>query len=178
MTESDPAEFCERIRDRLVGSLTLYCGDRAVAEELAQEALARAWEQWSKVSQMASPEAWTFRTGTNLATSWFRRRAAEARANRRHAAGHADGGAMVDTHSADPPGAAAAAHAIRTEVSRLPPRQRAAIVARYYLGLDVAATADALGCTEGTVKAATHAAIAKLRGSGLVDEHEPEVERS
>jgi RNA polymerase sigma factor (sigma-70 family) len=57
--------------------------------------------------------------------------------------------------------------AVRAAVSALPPRQRAAIVARYYLDLDVAASAELLGCQPGTVKALTHQAIASLRRAGL-----------
>lgn len=171
MTESDAADFIDRLRVRLVGSLTLYCGDRAVAEEIAQDALARTWERWSTVGKMASPEAWTYRTALNLANSRFRRQAAERRANRRYAAGR------VADRPIDPSDAAASL-AVRAAVAELPPRQRAAIVARYFLGLDVAATAEALGCAEGTVKAATHSAIANLRAAGLVEEHEPEVDRS
>lgn len=41
----DVAKFCARLRPGLVGSLTLYLGDAPLAEELAQEALARAWER-------------------------------------------------------------------------------------------------------------------------------------
>lgn len=173
MTSPTAAEFCERLRGRLVGSLTLYCGDRGVAEELAQEALARAWERWSTVGQMASPEAWTYRTALNLARSRFRRRAAERRANRRHAA-HL-GPCDVEQGSD-----AAASLAVRAAVADLPPRQRAVIVARFYLGLDVADTAAALDCAPGTVKAATHAAIQNLRAAGLVEveEPQPEVDRT
>lgn len=40
MESLDPSGFCDRVSGRLVGSLTLYCGDRHLAEELAQEALA------------------------------------------------------------------------------------------------------------------------------------------
>jgi len=82
MTSTDAAAFCDEIRGRLVGSLYLYCGDRPLAEELAQEALARTWERWDQVSAMASPEAWTFATARNLARSRFRRRAVERRARR------------------------------------------------------------------------------------------------
>lgn len=53
-------QFCDEIRGRLVGSLTVYCGDRLVAEELAQDALVRAFERWDTVGAMASPEAWTY----------------------------------------------------------------------------------------------------------------------
>jgi len=50
-----------------------------------------------------------------------------------------------------------------TAMRRLPPRQRAVLVYRYYHGLDVAATADALGCTPGTVKSQTARGLANLR---------------
>lgn len=42
----DLAAFCEREYPRLVGTLSLYCGDVLLAEELAQEALARACSRW------------------------------------------------------------------------------------------------------------------------------------
>ena len=143
----------------MVASLTLYCGDRHLAEELAQEALARAWERWPDVSTMASPEAWTFATARNLARSRFRRRAAERRARRR---------LERERPPADPD--TAVGLAVRAAVAELPERQRATIVARYYLGYDVAATADLLGCAEGTVKAATSQALDRLRAAGLIDD--------
>ncbi|MBK5222514.1 MAG: sigma-70 family RNA polymerase sigma factor [Acidimicrobiia bacterium] len=159
MGDADAAEFCDAIRDRLVGSLTLYCGDRGVAEELAQDALVRVWEQWPKVGVMAAPEAWAFRVGTNLARSWGRRRSAERRAR---------GRLGVTTEAVRDPDVAEV-RAVRAAVAALPPRQRAAIVARYYIGLDVAATAVALDCAEGTVKSTTHQALAALRAAGLID---------
>jgi RNA polymerase sigma factor (sigma-70 family) len=163
--DDDPAAFCARIRGRLVGSLALWCGDRAVAEELAQEALVRTWERWSTVREMEAPEAWTFRVALNLGSSWRRRRAAERRALHRH-------GRQLDRVEGPD---VADVEAIRVAVAELPERQRATIVARYYLGLDVAATAEALECAPGTVTAATRDAIANLRRAGLVP-NEEEVE--
>ncbi len=61
--------------------------------------------------------------------------------------------------------------AIRAAVAALPERQRATIVARFYLGLSVAETAEHLGCAEGTVKAATSQALDRLRSHGFVDSH-------
>ncbi|CAN5435410.1 hypothetical protein BH23ACT7_BH23ACT7_03670 [soil metagenome] len=56
MSEQDPrVAFCHREHRRLVGALTLYCGDAELARDLAQEALARACRDWSKVSRMAAP---------------------------------------------------------------------------------------------------------------------------
>jgi RNA polymerase sigma factor (sigma-70 family) len=51
-------------------------------------------------------------------------------------------------------------------VARLPRRQRAALVLRYFADLPVADVADLMGCSQGTVKALTHQAIAALRARG------------
>jgi RNA polymerase sigma factor (sigma-70 family) len=157
--ERDASEFCAEIAPRLVGSLVLFCGDHGIAEECAQEALARAIERWDRVSVMTSPEAWTYRTALNLAQSSFRRAAFERRARHR----------LV---SLAPLPDTAEAIAVRAAVQELPPRQRAVIVARFYLGLDVNETARVLGCRSGTVKAHTAKAIARLRTFGLLDVEE------
>jgi RNA polymerase sigma factor (sigma-70 family) len=150
---------CGEVGPRLVGSLTLYCGDRFVGEEFAQEALARALERWDRVGVMASPEAWIYRTAFNLARSSFRRAGVERRARRR----------LVDVPTLPD---ASDAIALRDAVRVLPARQRAVIVARFYLGLSVADTADALGCQPGTVKAHTFKALGNLRAAGLFDAEE------
>jgi DNA-directed RNA polymerase specialized sigma24 family protein len=59
----------------LVGSLTLYTGDRDLGEELAQESLIRVYEHWDQVREAESPSAWAHRVGLNLAKWHFRRRA-------------------------------------------------------------------------------------------------------
>lgn len=158
MTEHEPAAFCLGLRSRLVGSLTLFTGDRELGEELAHEALARAIERWDRVRVMAAPEAWVYRTAFNLAASTFRRRAIERRALARVAA--------AGPHRALPD--ADEAIAVRAAIGSLPARQRAVIVARFYGGLSVEETAVALDCAPGTVKAHTHQAIARLRAGGLL----------
>ena len=158
--EGDRERFFAQVAPRLVGSLTLYCGDRLLAEELAHEALARAIERWNRVGAMASPEAWTYRTAFNLARSSFRRSAAERRARGRMSVAAE---AMPDVTDAI---------AVRDAVLALPARQRAVIVSRFYLGLDVAETARVLGCRPGTVKAHTFKALGNLRAAGLVDAEE------
>jgi RNA polymerase sigma-70 factor (ECF subfamily) len=146
-------EFCRRMHPRLVGTLTLYCGERAVAEELAQETLVRTWNRWDSVSRLDSPEGWAHHVALNLARSHFRRRAAERRARRRV-------GVTVEAYEAPD---ATDALAVRAAVAALPPRQRAVIAWRYYGGMSVGETAALLGCAPGTVKSLTHRAMAALR---------------
>jgi RNA polymerase sigma factor (sigma-70 family) len=145
-----------------VGSLTLFCGDREVGEELAQEALARALAAWDRVAEMACPEAWVYKTGLNLARDGIRRRRIERRMHQRLAA-TAREVTLPDTPTA---------LAVRGAVLALPPRQRAAILARFYAGLGVEESAQVLGCAPGTVKALVHQAVRRLRAAGLMDDEE------
>jgi RNA polymerase sigma-70 factor (ECF subfamily) len=158
MDREDLASVCRREWPRLVGSLSLYTGDRHLAEELAQEALARLCRDWSRVQSHDSPTAWVHRVAINLSRSHWRRVAVGRRAQRRLEAQHRS---TADTD-------VATALALRTAVAALPARQRAALVLRYFADLSVAETAAAMRCPEGTVKTLTRAAIAALRSQDLV----------
>jgi RNA polymerase sigma factor (sigma-70 family) len=149
------------LRRPLVGALALYVGDRGVAEELAQEALARAWVDWDRVSRLDAPGAWVFRVAFNLARSRFRRLRAERRAHARLGPHDQDGG----DHGAVVP----AVLAVREAVRSLPPRYREVIACRYFAELTVAETAVAMRCAEGTVKSLSHKALSALREIGLVE---------
>lgn len=144
--------FCQREHPRLVGALSLYCGDAALAEELAHEALTRACQRWDHVRAKEAPGAWTHRVALNLAHSWYRRRAAERRALTRHGADR-------------PAGPASADHlAVRSAVARLPHRERRVVVLRYYLGYSPQEVADLGGQTPEAVRTLTHRAVTRLRG--------------
>jgi RNA polymerase sigma-70 factor (ECF subfamily) len=150
--------FCREAWPRLVGALSLYTGDRHVAEEVAQEALVRVCERWNEVQAMASPMGWAHRVGFNLASSHFRRRAAERRARQRL-------GAIVDVVA--PQVEPAEALALRTAVAALPAAQRRALLLRYYADLPVTEVALLMECPENTVKTHTRRAIEHLREQGL-----------
>jgi RNA polymerase sigma-70 factor, ECF subfamily len=157
----------DREYHRLVRALELYCGDLAVAEELAQDAFARAYQRWRRVGRYDRPDAWVHRVAFNLARSWFRRQLAERRAYTRH-------GPTPEHHD---PGDGADAEAVRAAVLALPDRQREAVVHRYFLGRSVAETADVLDVSEGAVKAATFKAMRALRselGPAVVADEEVE----
>lgn len=143
---------------RLLGSLVLYTGDRELAMDLAQETMARAYRDWRKVSQLDIPPAWLHRVAFNLANSAFRRRLIERRSARR--AGAPQLGEHVDPD-------AAAAVVVRDLVASLPPRQKTALVLRFYADMPVSDVADVMGCAEGTVRALTSQAMATLRRSGV-----------
>lgn len=145
-------EFCRSVSPRLVGALRLQCRDQVVAEDLAQEALTRAWERWPEVSAMDDPEGWVFRVGFNLDASRRRRNRVAGRATRR---------ASVDRRVSMPE--VEERMAVLDALQSLAPRQRAALVCRHFLDLSVAQTAEVLQCAEGTVRALCHQGSERLR---------------
>jgi RNA polymerase sigma-70 factor (ECF subfamily) len=153
-------ELCRRVHPRLVGALRLYLGDVELARELAQDALVRVVERGPEVTAMERPDAWAFRVAFNLARSRLRRLGAERRAHAR------SGPAPTEAPAVDVAGAVA----VRRALAGLPPRQRQAVVLRYYADLSLAEVGRAMGCRPGTVKAHLHQAVAALRLAGLADD--------
>jgi RNA polymerase sigma factor (sigma-70 family) len=151
--------FCRSEHPKIVGFLTLFCGDREVALELAQETMIRVVQHWKKVRGMQAPSAWAHRVAVNLANSWVRRRIVARRGETPLR--------EVETHL-DPDGAAAIA--VREAIRELPPRQRAAIVLRFYADLPTDEVAEIMRCKPGTVWALTNQALASLRRAGLATE--------
>jgi RNA polymerase sigma-70 factor (sigma-E family) len=161
-TELD--EFTAVHHGRLVGTLWLYCGDRDLAEELAQETLVRVCRDWEQVSRMVAPGAWAHRVAINLANSHFRRRGAARRA---HTKVQAD---AVEPHL-DPDGAEQVA--VRRAISRLNPKQRSVVVLRYYADLPLQDIADALGLSLSAVKS-LHQRATKALQAALGDDVDDE----
>jgi RNA polymerase sigma-70 factor (sigma-E family) len=128
-------------------------GDRAEGEELAQEALVRAYWRWPVVRRLDRPLDYTRKVLVNRYRSLLRR----ARVEARHASRH--GRPPADPQPADHDGSLVLWAAVR----RLPPRQRATIVLRYQEDLPEVEVARLLGCSVGTVKSTTSRALARLR---------------
>lgn len=145
------APFFHAEHPRLVAIVLALTGDRGQAEDVAQEALLRAYRRWDTVGRYDKPGAWTRRVALNLATSHRRRRRSEERAVLRLAATPAT---AVGDPVADPVAAADVWAVVRT----LPRQQRAAVVLHYLADESVADIAVALGCAEGTAKAHLHQA--------------------
>lgn len=124
-------------------------GDRAEAEDCAQEASARALVRWRRVHEYAP--AWVARVSVNLALDRTR---ATQRANRLRRGSDVD----VDRFEL-----AARRRDLATALTALPKRQREAVVLRYLVDLPEADTADAMGCTVGTVKSTVARALDRMR---------------
>jgi RNA polymerase sigma factor (sigma-70 family) len=152
---SAPAEvvaFVRREQPRLVRAADLLLGDRAVAEEIAQEALLRAVSRWEQVGALASPGGWTHRVAINLATSQLRRRRVERRARARLARG--DVSPAPDT---------ASAVAVRGALAELADDHRRVLVLRYVLDWSTAEIAHEEQVSEDAVRQRLHRARAALR---------------
>jgi RNA polymerase sigma-70 factor (sigma-E family) len=130
----------------------LLTGDRALAEDLVQEAFVRLFGRFRDLRNPDAFGAYLRTTVVNLARSHFRRakveRAYVDREARSSQASSPDAGGRQEMWEA---------------LQRLRPRQRAAIVLRYYEDLTETQTAEVLGCAVGTVKSLVSRGIDRLR---------------
>lgn len=149
MPHDELAQHCELAHPRLVGLLVLKTGDRGIAEELAQDTLVELCRVWPDVRD---PQAWVTTVALRRAASWWRRKGAERRAMRRH-------GPEEQVSQPEP---VETRMVVIDAVADLPRRQQEALLLRFYAGFDVAQTAAALRCAEGTVTSLTHRALRRL----------------
>jgi RNA polymerase sigma-70 factor (sigma-E family) len=125
-------------------------GERSEAEDVAQEACARAYSRWSSVHDYAEP--WCVRVAGNLALDVLRARTRAVRRQERLEAAPPPGGASVDERL-DLFGA----------LTELPKRQREVVVLRYLGDQSEQQTAALLGCSVGSVKTHASRGLARLR---------------
>jgi RNA polymerase sigma factor (sigma-70 family) len=152
----DFAEFYRGSRDDCLRTVLVSVGDRDTAQDLVDEAFARACASWRTVSRHPAPTAWVIRTALNANISRWRRRRREVPVP--------DPGTL-----ADPPAFGGASDSpvdprIMAALMRLPARQRQVVALRLFLDLDTGRTAEVLGVTPSTVKAHLSRALASLRG--------------
>jgi RNA polymerase sigma-70 factor (sigma-E family) len=148
------AYFAARFQ-RLRGLAYLLCGDWHRADDLAQLAFVRLASSWHRLRDPGAVDAYA---RTCLLRSYL---SDQRRAWRRRESATAE----VPDLAGSPDTAEAAADRVTVvrALAQVPPRQRAVLVCRYYEGLDVAATAALLGCSEGTVKSQTARGLDGLR---------------
>ncbi len=145
--------FEEFFRDeypRLAKALLLLTGDRAEAEDLAQEALARTFERWERVRNMDNPTGYVYRTAFNL----NHKRLRHLKVRSKH---------PPEPHPVDATAAADTRADVLRALADLPQAQREAVVLVEWLGLDALAAGELLGIDASSVRGRIHRARQSLR---------------
>ncbi|WP_245598414.1 SigE family RNA polymerase sigma factor [Glycomyces arizonensis] len=160
------SEFDDFVRARsaaLTASAFLLTGDRGLAEDLVQDALARTWRAWKRLHRSQNAEAYTRRTMYHLHVSrWRRRRVAETATETPPEPGGADPDVALRL-------------AVHAALLSLPAKQRAAVVLRYFEDMTESDAAATLGCPVSTLRTRTQRALRGLR-RGFPELRFPEAE--
>ena len=153
-------QFVQGSQARMIKFADLVCGDRHRAEDLAQDAYAKAFANWQRIRD-GQPEAYVRRCIVNASNDWWRR----GRWREGSTADVADRPATSDRPSETDQRAD-----VMRALATLTARERSVIALRYYADLTEAETAAELRCAIGTVKSTTARALAKLRERGELRE--------
>jgi RNA polymerase sigma-70 factor (sigma-E family) len=153
--EQEFAEYFAARREAVRRTAFLLCGDWHRADDFAQTAFVALHRRWRKIRDKQALDAYVRRSVVRAVIDESRRPWRRER--------------FVDQLPETPAGDHEVGDTIATRetllqgLRRVPPRQRAVLVLRFLEGLDVAGTAQALGCTEGTVKSQTSRGLEALR---------------
>ena len=147
-------DFAAASRTRLRSTAYLLCGDWDRASDHVQEGLIRVYVAWPRLVRHGGELAYARKAVVSAFLDSARRRSSTERPSSEHP--DRPSGEDVATAVAD-------RAALMAALARLPERQRACVVLRYFEELDVRETAAAMRCSEGTVKSQTSRALASLR---------------
>ncbi len=161
LRDTDFTTFFESAWPRLFRTALAITGERGSAEDALQTAFAKVYASWSRVSSANHPEAYVRRMLVNEIIGsrrhgWWRRERP-----------YPDVEPSAVTPS--PESGVVDRDVLWAAVQRLPVRQRAVVVLRYYEDLSEAEIAESLGCSRGTVKSQAAAALANLRRTSGAD---------
>jgi RNA polymerase sigma-70 factor (sigma-E family) len=155
VTSQRDADYSEYVAFRLPSLrrlALLLCQDRHRADDLVQQAIIKVYVHWAKASSADNTDAYV---NAILVREFLH----ERRSGWTRHVSVTDQLPESPILTADPDGLMD----LQAAVKNLPPRQRAALVLRFYCDLNIDQTAAALGCTSGTVKSQTAKAITTLR---------------
>jgi RNA polymerase sigma-70 factor (sigma-E family) len=127
-------------------------GQRATAEDIAQEVLLRAYARWDKIGCLDRPEFYVRKMVLNEFLSWRRRSWRMIFTDAEPASRESDHAVELTERAA-----------LLAELGNLPGRQRAVLVLRYYEDRSDAEIAELIGCTPSTVRSYATRALATLR---------------
>ncbi len=140
--------FYRSQRAPVIRALALTLGDRDLATDATDEAMARAFQHWKSVEGFDNQAGWVYRVGLNWARSRLRKRHREVLTDTFPQA-------SVEVRITDPD--------LDRAVRQLPLDTRAVVVLRHYLDWSTDEVARALGVRPGTVKSRLHRAMNELR---------------
>lgn len=144
--------FYERMDRRALRTARRLVGSEVVAEDLAAEALARAYARWPHVRSHPNPDAWLLRVVGNLAIDHMRR------------SRHTGPAPLEEPVGNDRPEHDAVLHVdLARAVHRLSSRQQEVVVMRYLVDLSEDEVASSLGMSNGSVKTHLSRASSRLR---------------
>ena len=154
----DESGFTDAFRDlypRAFGLAYRMLGNRAAAEDIAAETMARAYVRWDRLDPDRRA-GWILRVTSNQAIDLLRRK------------GHTLQPGVIDLEDGT-----ALRIALAAALAQLPRRQRESVALRYLSDLSELETAAALGIGVGSVKTHTHRGLASLRAKfgGTFEEH-------
>ena len=160
-------EFTRAHRRDLMRTASLLCaGDEGHAEDLVQATLTKIYLAWSRVRRAESPLAYARTSLTHLFIDETRR------AHRRRESTSAEPAQALASDPVSLGTDLELREVMLAALSSLGPRQRAVVVLRHWLDLDVAETARILGCSTGTVKSQNARALTHLRAHlDTIDHH-------
>ncbi|MEU2615074.1 SigE family RNA polymerase sigma factor [Micromonospora sp. NPDC007271] len=148
------SEYFAARREVVRRTAYLMCGDWHWADDLAQAAFIRLAASWHRIRD---PQALDAFVRTCLVRAYL---SETRRVWRRRERAVAEPPELAGDDSIEAANRRMVfVHALR----QVPPRQRVTLICRFYQGLDVAETAAALGCSEGTVKSQTARGLDTLR---------------
>lgn len=166
MNEEHRREFTAFVHARSAALLrTAYLltgGDAHLAQDLVQASLAKTWRAWGSIESREAPDAFVRRVMVTTSTSWWRRRW---------------WGERPTAETPEPAGTPAldgewdgvdARLTLMAALRRLPPRQRAAVVLRYYEDLPEADVARLMGTGTASVRSQASRGLTKLRADGAL----------
>jgi RNA polymerase sigma-70 factor (sigma-E family) len=151
--EAEFSEFMQGRWPQLVRLGYLLTGDRGLAEDLAQTALARAFASWPRVRRAGDPDAFVRRVMLNANHDRFRKRRVAEQLT----------GTVPEPAAGDAAGGREDRVALMGALMSLPVGQRSVVVLRFWLDMTETQVAEALGCSVGNVKSQASRALAKLR---------------
>jgi RNA polymerase sigma-70 factor (sigma-E family) len=151
--DTEFVEFVTAQRTALVRMARLLtAGDDGLAEDLVQTTLTKLYVHWGRVRRAGNPVGYA---RTSLTHTFFDE---QRRAHRRR---ETSTDIQVEAAADEPD--LDLAHTVLAALASLAPRQRAVVVLRHWLDLDVAETARVLSCSTGTVKSQNAKALDRLR---------------